>query len=931
MHKRLAFSLIVFIGFLAPLATASDLIWIEAECFQDSGGWTNDAQFIDQMGSPYLLAIGLGTPVEDAVTSVTVPVPGTYRLWVRSKDWVPEHHPGLFQVVLAGQAVGETLGGSGRKGWHWEDGGTHGLDGRVEIRLHDLTGYYGRCDAMLLTRDLDWTPPDDTRAIAELRQVHGGVSAQIEDVGFYDVVVVGGGLAGCTAAVAAARLGADTVLLQNRPVLGGNASTEILVPPVGVWPHGRQDPLNPRETGLVEEYRTAGNQTNSEAAVYSARLLQFVQAEPNVTLCLNTHATSVEKHPDNDDSISAVRAVDVNTGQRLRFAGRVFIDCTGDGVIGVSAGAEYREGKEPRSMYDEPWAPETGSRHTMGNTLKYASIQTDQNHPFAPPPWIISFPSCDSFGPGRHPMLGGRTGDQWKTELGGLRDTYADAEEIRDDLLRLIFGMWDHLKNHCPSRAEEAAQHRLAWVGHVAGKRENRRLIGDVVLTENDIRQQTLFPDRVAYGAWCLDDHHSAGFFHEGSFGVHQDRPGGLDPCQGLHYSIPYRSLYSRNVGNLLMAGRNISASHMALSNTRVMLTCAVIGQAAGTAAALCVQHEATPRGVYREHLQQLQQQLLKDGAHIIRLPNRDDRDLARAAFVTASSESLQDGDAPMVAANVVNGFARAEDGNPNAWSPAADDSEVAWLQLDWQKPQRLNVIHVSFATKRLTADTLLVQAWSDGHWQAIANRDGLRHRRYVLPVEPTETTKLRLVFAGQPSVCEVRVYDEPDRLVKIARRVTTTMAGPDLGHVLPWMIDVDPSKLPGIVIDSSFAEQIGHWVPSTFDRPYVMDGYLHDGNDRKGQQSIRFAPDIPRAGTYEVRLAYVPYANRSSCTPVKIETPVGSATVFVDQRAAPEIDGLFHSLGAFYFPPGQDSRITVENTDTDGYVVVDAIQLLAE
>ena len=658
------------VAWLAAGAASEEVVWIEAEQFQNHGGWTNDAQFIDQMGSPYLLASGLGTPVEDAVTTVRLPRAGTYRLWVRAKDWVPEHHPGLFEVAVGGRTVDHVFGGSGRKGWIWEDGGVHELSGDVELRLHDLTGYYARCDAVVLAGDPQWTPPGDQAAIAALRERHGGVSRDVQDGGEFDVVVVGGGLAGCTAAVTAARLGAATVLIQNRPVLGGNASTEILVPPVGVWPHRKRDPLDPRETGLVEEYRTEGNQTNAEAAVYSARLLRLVQAEPNLTLCLNTHATGVEMRREGGRAIASVLALDARSGRRLRFAGRVFLDCTGDAVVGVAAGAEYRHGKEPRAMYNEPWAPETPSTNTMGNTLKYASVDAGAPQAFAAPPWAMKFPTCESFSAGRHPFLGARTGDQWMIELGGLGDTYADAEQIRDDLLRLIFGLWDHLKNHCPREEQTAANHRLAWVGHVAGKRENRRLIGDYVLTENDIRQQTLFPDRVAYGGWCLDDHHSGGFFHQGSFGIHYDRPGGLDPCMGLLYSIPYRSLYSKNVDNLLMAGRDISVSHMALSDTRVMLTCAVIGQAAGTAAALSVQHGTTPRGVYQEHLEQLQQQLLKDGAWLIDLPNRDPRDLARSAAVTASSELTRADGELMAAANVINGLARASGGKTNAWSP---------------------------------------------------------------------------------------------------------------------------------------------------------------------------------------------------------------------------------------------------------------------
>lgn len=915
-------------AWLAAGAANDEVVWIEAEQFQDHGGWTNDAQFIDQMGSPYLLASGLGTPVADAVTAVRLPRAGTFRLWVRCKDWVPEHHPGLFEVFLGGRRVERAFGGSGRHGWTWEDGGVHELAGDVEVRLHDLTGYYARCDAVVLAANPQWTPPDELPAVAELRERHGGVSREVADGGTFDVVVVGGGLAGCTAAVTAARLGAATVLIQNRPVLGGNASTEILVPPVGVWPHRKRDPLDPRETGLVEEYRTEGNQTNTEAAVYSARLLRLVQAEANLTLCLNTHATGVEMKPGGGQAIAAVLASDTRSGRRLRMAGRVFLDCTGDATVGVAAGAEYRHGKEPRAMYNEPWAPESPSSNTMGNTLKYASVDAGSPQPFTAPPWALSFPTCEIFSEGRHPFLGARTGDQWKLELGGLGDTYADAEQIRDDLLRLIFGLWDHLKNHCPRDAQAAASHRLAWVGHVAGKRESRRLIGDVVLTENDIRQQTLFPDRVAYGGWCLDDHHSGGFFHQGSFAVHYDRPGGLDPCLGLVYSIPYRCLYSKNVANLLMAGRNISASHMALSDTRVMLTCAVIGQAAGTAAALCVQHDTTPRGVYEQHLEQLQQQLLKDGAWLIDLPNRDPRDLAPAATVTASSEGARAELERSPAANVTNGLARASGGLTNAWSPQPDD-ELPWLQLAWPQPRTFNVVHVSFAVKTLAPQAFSIQAWQGDAWRTVAEVTGCHQRRYVLGLDAVTTAKLRMVFQGMTSVAEVRVYDEPPRVVEIARRVQAAAALPDVSPGLPWFFNVDPRKLPGLVIDASQAEQVGQWVTSTYAEPYVLDGYVHDGDEDKGGKSIRFVPEVPRAGKYEIRLSYVPYKNRARNVPVTITTPAGAQTVRIDQQRIPEIERLFHSLGIFELPAGTGTSVVVTTADTDGYVVVDALQLV--
>ncbi|MCX7826142.1 MAG: FAD-dependent oxidoreductase, partial [Verrucomicrobiae bacterium] len=388
-----------------------------------------------------------------------------------------------------------------------------------------------------------------------------------------------------------------------------------------------------------------------------------------------------------------------------------------------------------KAMHNEPWAPDVESKNTMGNGLKYYYQDTGAPQRFEAPSWIYHFPSCEDFAPGRHPRFisGVEIGDQWMIELGGMQDTYADAEEIRDDLLRLIFGLWDHLKNHCPPDRQRAARCKLLWVGHVAGKRENRRLIGDYVLTQNDIGEQTLFPDRVAYGGWIVDDHHSGGFFHVGSFGKHYDDPSRA--YAGLPFSIPFRCLYSKNVENLLMAGRNISATHLALANTRVMLTCAVIGHAAGVGAALCVEHGATPREIGERYIEQLQQQLLKDGAYIIDLPNRDPRDLARRARVAASSEGLYKGK-PMAAANIINGRARAEDDNPNAWAPDPKTPPPHWVELAWPQPQTFNMVHVTFQTAALAPKRFAVEAWLDGAWRQIAAVTENQHRRHVLGLD---------------------------------------------------------------------------------------------------------------------------------------------------------------------------------------------------
>ena len=921
---------------------AADIVWLETEQFEEFGGWVNDSQFVDQMGSPYLLADGIGAPVKDAVTRVNLPSAGRWRLWARTRDWAPKHHPGRFQILLNGKPVGREFGASGKNGWCWEDGGSHELSGKIELCLHDLTGYYGRCDVVVLTTDLDWTPPDGKDAIAALRERHGGVSREVKNAGDYDVVVVGGGLAGCMAAVSSARMGARMALIQNRPVLGGNGSTEILVPPVGVWPGGRWDARDPRETGLIEEVRTIGNQRAVETRYYSGRLLRLCAAEPNLTLRLNTHVTGVQTRPDATNSIAVVLALDVKTGERMRFSGCIFVDCTGDGIVGKDAGAICRRGREPRSMHNESLAPEKGDDTTMGNSLKYFSQPTGTKQTFVAPPWATKFASCDDFPERRHPPhLTAEMGWQWMLELGGTRDTYCDKEEIRDDLFKLIYGIWDHVKNGCPKLKDEAANHKLVWVGSVAGVRESWRLIGDCIFTENDMAEQTLFPDRVAYGAWGLDDHYSEGFFHRGLPSHH--------PHMGRLHSVPYRSLYSTNIVNLLMAGRDISATHIGMGTTRVQMTCAVMGQAAGTAAGMCIERGTTPREIYRSYLDKLQQQLLKDGAYIIDLPNHDPADLARAARVTASSEGIGPKGEPMPATNVINGIARVVGNKGNAWMPNRNVAPPHWIELAWSKPQSFNVVHVTFFTKRHAPKQFAVEAWMDGGWKKLAELGDKPLRRHVLGLDRVTASKLRVVLPEAAGICEIRVYDEPERVVEIARRAAKNQRLPDVGARLPWETSDVPEeeitsakksslgmaleeaakKFGGILFDDADAEVTGEWGRSTHSTPFVGDGYLTDGNTGKGAKTVLFHPNLPKAGAYEVRLAYPAFNNRATNTPVTIRTSRGEKTVIVNQRRAPGIGGLFHSLGTFELDAGNATAIVISNAATDGYVVVDAVQLL--
>jgi len=353
----------------------------------------------------------------------------------------------------------------------------------------------------------------------------------------------------------------------------------------------------------------------------------------------------------------------------------------------------------------------------------------------------------------------------------------------------------------------------------------------------------------------------------------------------------------------------------------------------------MCIEQKTTPRGVYTDHIAALQQRLLKEGAYLIDLPNKDPRDLARKAKATASSEKSP-------AANVINGYARAAGKQTNAWTPAGAELPQ-WVQLAWDKPQTFNVVQVMFQTKALAPAKFSLQAERDGTWKTIAEVTDNRHRRRIFGLDRITASKLRVVVHRATGICEIRVYDEPKRLVEIARRAAKNMLLPDGEPPLPFdpnpprtrgrrapvarpkQVSVDPKKLPGIVIQHSGAKLTGRWSPSTHTGPFIGNGYITDDNTDKGAKSVTFTPAVPKAGTYEIRFAYSALANRASNTPVTITTPQGSKTVRVNQRNRPPIDGLFVSLGRFKLDAGARISIVVGNADTDGYVIVDAIQIL--
>lgn len=444
-----------------------------------------------------------------------------------------------------------------------------------------------------------------------------------------DVTVVGGGLAGVCAAIAAARLGQTVALINNRPVLGGNSSSEVRVWVCGATSHGIH--RYARETGIMGELFVENQYRNKDGNPYlwDMVVLEAVQAEPNIQLFLNTdvHEAEADEEEGGGRQIRSVTGWMMGSERSIRFESPVYLDCTGDGLVGFLAGAEFRMGREARHELGEEWAPLVADDITLGSTLLFYT--KDAGHPvkYIAPAMAIDITQT-SITENRIIRSGDNGCAYWWIEFGGEQDTVHDNEAIRNELWSIIYGIWDYIKNSGKFDAENMT---LEWVGSLPGKREYRRFVGDYILNQNDILAQREFTDRIGFGGWSIDLHPPQGVYATESGSKHMYSDGS--------YHIPFRSLYSVNVNNLLMAGRDISASHVAFGTTRVMATCAVIGEAAGTGAALCAAKGVTPRELHAGHLQELQQTMLRQDASVLGLRNEDVADLALQAAVSASSE----------------------------------------------------------------------------------------------------------------------------------------------------------------------------------------------------------------------------------------------------------------------------------------------------
>jgi len=588
------------------IETASGIL-VEAEEFATYGGWTLDSQFELQMGSPYLLAHGLGIPVADATTTVAVPDSGQYNVWVRTKDWVPDHHPGRFTLSIDGTVLDTELGASGQD-WGWEHAGRVDLDAsEVTLTLHDLTGFDGRCDAIFLSRGEVEPPNANDDEMRSWRRQLRGLPSEPVDAGDFDVVVVGGGVTGTAAALTAARLGMHVALVQSRPMLGGNASVEI-----GLTPQGAKN-------DLIHEISARRPDGELEA-------LSVLHAEQNVSIYLEHTVYDLVAH---DSTIVSVDARDARTGRESRFRAPAFIDCTGTAILGLLAGAETMFGYEAKAEYGEESAPDEQLDSHHGNTVFFRTREDDHPVPFPEVPWAVEVakgfaslngqlerPGKDNVpgpvaGPDRTPDPNTRRRMLFPAthfwEYGQSLDPYSDSEHIRDHLLCAIYGTFSNVKTLEPDTYANLA---LDWVAFVPGQGEFRRYKGDYVLTETDIRSHREFPDSIVQnsGPFCL---HYPG--HEKYDFRLKDWT--WDTRDGKPFDVPFRCLYSVNVSNLMMAGKHISVTHVAGSVTKFMANGGQHAIATAAAAALCKKYGVTPRGLAEEHMKELRT-LVGDVSH---------------------------------------------------------------------------------------------------------------------------------------------------------------------------------------------------------------------------------------------------------------------------------------------------------------------------
>lgn len=598
MKKCIIISLLVLCGLPVSIFASSNL-WIEAENFSDKGGWVVDQQFMDQMGSPYLMAHGMGMPVKDARYQAHFKQTGWYYVYVRTFNWTSPWFqgkgPGGFKICVAGKELDPVAGVSGKE-WMWQYMGRVKIDHTsTEVVLHDLTGFNGRCDAIYFSTEKKM-PPADLKRLNSFRREKLNMPSIPTNKYQFDLVVAGGGIAGMCAAMAAARQGLKVALVNDRPVLGGNNSSEIRVHLAG---YIELEPY--KELGnMIKEFGPTKQGNAQPAENYMDNVKQkWIEAEKNITLFANNRVVDAKMK---GMTIQSVVAKHIETGKETLLSAPIFADCTGDGALGVLAGADYRMGREAKAEYGEERAQDVADKMTMGTSVQWYAKECMQSNPFPIFEYGVSFNEESK----RSVTMG-----EWTWETGMNVDQVEEFEYIRDYGLMVVYSNWSFLKNRSSEKVKYA-NCQLDWVAYIGGKRESRRLMGDYVLNANDLIHYKVYSDATACTSWSIDLHYPD---PENT----KHFPGKEFLSTAIHtniypYPVPYRCLYSRNVNNLFMAGRNISVTHVALGTVRVMRTGGMLGEVVGLAASVCQKYRCCPREVYKTHFDDLKK-LMEVGA----------------------------------------------------------------------------------------------------------------------------------------------------------------------------------------------------------------------------------------------------------------------------------------------------------------------------
>ena len=567
-----------------------------------------------------------------------------------------------------------------------------------------------------------------------------------------DVCVVGGGLAGTFAAIAAARHGAKVVLMQDRPMLGGNASSEIRM-----WVSGAGSRVrNLQETGIMEEVLLENMRRNPTRnfSIWDSILYEKVKNEKNIELLLNCACCFAECE---GNVIKNVTGFQLTTYTWQKVEADTFIDCSGDSILAELVDADYMVGRESKDTFGEEWALDVADKKTMGMSLMIQAHETDHKCDFIAPDWAYKFTTDEEMKFKPHDCLDRIETNFYWIELGGEVDSIHDTEEVRDELIKIAYGVWDHMKNHGDHGADNW---ELDFIGFLPGKRESRRYVGDYILTQQDVESGKQFADEVAYGGWQIDNHLPGGFAMSGEGGAHLQKKRLTEP-----YGIPLRSLYSKNVANLMFAGRNISASHIAFATVRVMATCGVMGQAVGTAAALMSKYKMSARQLADEKIGELQDILMEDDCFLPGLKRK------MSPLCNEKTLSADWGDASVL----LNGTERKIWGNDNGYWGMCNraitytfdkkthindfrlivdsdldreytDGNPRVLNISATLFKRLDYNYTSFGFPKCMLKSFRIEALNDnGEWVTVYSKDN-NYQRMIRETLDIDTTAIRLV-----------------------------------------------------------------------------------------------------------------------------------------------------------------------------------------